>query len=502
MPSVAGYMLGPHISRGPQHIFSSTVSSNYPQDYWNPSGFKTDNFTFVCTWLYEVIPENISMCLIPANRSTGTGVSKTVGVQKFSMNPVEQNPNYSQFVDYYCIVNFTELGYSNNELGEFHHYYEAYYDNGNKTYIYDIELDSEEYFYNTSHCDIKAPFVGTDKAQILDYNFAGINTPLVPIHKGNWWNSKVIGIISETLIRFEVIYLDPIGNTPLEGYPRLILTNMETEEELVPLIMSEELSTQFSREFGEDVYSYTCILSGFNLPPGAWTFRFEAKDSNEVLTNVLYGEEKIWVMGSGMEILSGLSFTTVTAGIVPLIGYIAAIPWVNPNPVVTGIIAITTTLFSIGQLLLDFLSLASTKNTGALLGLFIGSLFSSLSILNAYKMKITRYAKFFGAFLYFGLIADIILVNLPLQLIFPEIPWEVSSTVINFIFLPLEIFLMLGTSIVCSAMMGSIPGSTGIGHIIIKGCMRILGAFQAILALMCIFSFIYQTQFNFLFQSI
>ena len=502
MPNNAGYMLGPHISPGPQHMFSATVSNNYPDEYSNPSGFKTDNFTFLSTWLYEVVPDNVYMCLIPANKSTGIGVSKTVGIQKFSMNPIDQNANYSDFVDYYCIVNFSQLGYADYELGEFHHYYEAHYDNGNKTYIYDSESLSEDDFYNVSYCDIKAPYVGADKAQILDYSFIGTNSPLIPINRGEWWTSRAIGMISESFTRFEVIYMDPSGNPPLEGYPRLIFTNFVTGEELEPFILSEKLSTQFSREFGDDVYSYSCVISGLDLSPGAWEFRFETKDSNGVLADILYGDEKVWMMGSGMEILSGFSLTTLTAATIPIISFIIAIPWADKNPIVTGALSITSTIYSIIMLLTSFFTLANAKNTGALLGLGLGCLFSGLAILNAYKMSITKFAEFFGTFLLFGIMADVILTHLPLQLLFPEIPWEVASTVLNFIYLPVEFFLMIGSSIVCSFMMkNGLSGGKDPGSQVLKGCMRVLGVFQCIVFLMSIFAFIHLTQLDSLLQT-
>jgi len=148
--------------------------------------------------------------------------------------------------------------------------------------------------------------------------------------------------------------------------------------------MTEKVIKALRDKFGENVYSYSCIISGIDLPPGAWTFRFEAKDSYGISTNVLYGSEKIWMIGSGMEIMSGFSLTTLTAGTIPLIGFITAIP-MTKHQWIASAIAIGTTLYSVVQLMLASISFCESKNAGALLGFSIGLAFSCLAIMNAYK---------------------------------------------------------------------------------------------------------------------
>ncbi len=222
-----GYMLGPRIFSS-QYMLLEYVSTNYPdEEYSRPSGFINDNFTFVSTWWSEIIPDNVYMYLIPANITTGIGVSNTVGIREFEMSPVEQSPDYSSFVDYYVTINFTELGYDDNEIGRFNHYYGAVYDNGNKTYLYNVDIDNEEYF-DDIYVDFRNPYVGTTEAQILDYHFGGANfltSVLFGLGRrdntltGNWI------LFSEMQLRFEVIYMESSGHPRLENFPQLIFTN-------------------------------------------------------------------------------------------------------------------------------------------------------------------------------------------------------------------------------------------------------------------------------------
>jgi len=275
-----GYKLGPDVFTS-QYLLTEHVSRNYPDEYSSSSGFIDEDFTFVTTWSSEMIPDNVYMYLIPAQRSVGTGVSKTVGIQKFPMSTVDLSPDYSDYVDYYVTINFSQLGYTEAEIGKFSHYYEAIYYNGNKTYLYDAELDSES-FYDLTYTDFNTPYVGTSGAQLLDSQFENLNfISDYSLHiQDNVGKKELFTVISEYQMRFEVIYTDPLGLPP-SYYPHLIFKNVATGEELVPFVLSEESQTEFSLAYGEDVSSYSTIIEGFELPPGLWVYRFEAKDNRD-----------------------------------------------------------------------------------------------------------------------------------------------------------------------------------------------------------------------------
>jgi len=495
MPN-SGYKLGPYIYSC-QYIIAEHVSTNYPDEYSRPSGFSTDNFTFVSIWSSEIVPDNMYMCLIPANITTGTGVSKTVGIQKFSMSPVDQSPDYSDYVDYYCTINFTELGYNEEELGRFNHYYEAVYDNGNKTYLYDAE--GEDYF-DISYCDFRTPYVGTTGAQLIDYHFEGTNflSSLLLGHENRDSTLPINRIlISEMQVRFEVIFMDPSGEPPLENYPQLIFTNIGTGEELFPYVLWEPISTQFSMEHGFEVSSYSCVVDVIDLPPGVWKFKFEAKDSEGLPVDTLYGAEKLWVWGSAMEIMSGFSLTTLTSGTIPLISYITALPlgkggtWAS---VAASILAIGGTVYAIYQMGTSWWNFVQSGNAGALLGLCLGTLFACLATSNAFASSFGKITEYFGNILLFLFTVESVVSLLPMLLGFWDVPWDIASVVLNFIYLPIEFFLLITTSIAAGLAMQSFGKEKSASNKVIKACMKMMLMFQALISIASFFSWVTITQ--------
>lgn len=108
------YLVGPDTSNGSSYLMSSRVS-NSNSSYYNPGGWSNDIFYFFVDW-WDVsnglAPSNVSLCLIPANITHNTGISKRYGIKKFAMQPVLESPNYTKSVEYYTTVNFSALGYN------------------------------------------------------------------------------------------------------------------------------------------------------------------------------------------------------------------------------------------------------------------------------------------------------------------------------------------------------------------------------------------------------
>ncbi|MFX0009430.1 MAG: hypothetical protein ACFE9R_03875, partial [Candidatus Hermodarchaeota archaeon] len=128
--SVDSYFIGPFTANSSDDIAflfdSDLINSN--KTYYSPEGWINDEFTFSIKY-WDIVngsaPLNVSLCLVPANKTISTGISKTTGVQKFSMQPIVSSPNYTSYVEFSKVINFTDLGYANYEIGTFYHYFEA-----------------------------------------------------------------------------------------------------------------------------------------------------------------------------------------------------------------------------------------------------------------------------------------------------------------------------------------------------------------------------------------
>ena len=131
------YFIGPDTSDSSQYLMMSKVSNSITVPYYRPEGWITDEFYFTVDW-FDIVdntePINVSVVIVPAQTSSGTGVSNTYGVKKFLMQPTESTPDYSDSVEYYTTVNFTQLGYTESEIGVFHYYFEAFTDSYESTY--------------------------------------------------------------------------------------------------------------------------------------------------------------------------------------------------------------------------------------------------------------------------------------------------------------------------------------------------------------------------------
>ena len=211
--------------------------------------------------------------------------------------------------------------------------------------------------------------------------------------------------------------------------------------------------------------------------------------------NVLEGGMSLWVIGSGMEIINGFSLITLTSGTIPLISYIAAIP-MSSNGIAASILSIAGTVYAMVQLGISWYSFMVSQNAGALLGLCLGTFFSVMATANAFKMSFTKFAGFFAKVLLIGGLVESALAILP----FVEIPWDISSIIFNFIYLPIEFFLMMGSSVVAGIAMKSLTKTTNIGSKVIKGSMKALMLFQALVSLASLLSWASMTQALYLYS--
>ncbi len=373
-----GYLLGPLTCLNIPAIYYSRITCDSDNDFI--AGFKNETFTFKVGWLCDIIPESVKLCLIPATITEGVNVSNTVGVKKFTMNTVEQSPNFSKLVEYDCTVNFDDLGYQDSELGWFYHYFEAEFSDGNKSYLHDTSANqsADAYLFDTIDVDLKGPYVVTEGPQLLVYTFYDANDIMDALFDNSKGKDTYL-VVSEMEFVFEVVYDDPYGGEPLDDYPRLIFENVITSEESEPFTMTER-KTSLSEEYGAK--SYVCKVKGSDLASGMWRAKFEAKDKYGISASCLTGTEKFWVIGSGLDMFYGFSSTVQTAGIIPLIGFTTSIGFITAEPKIAMVIAIGMLIMGLASSIMSIVDYYSSDNTGGLLGFSVAMLFSFFSILH------------------------------------------------------------------------------------------------------------------------
>ena len=221
------YFIGPFTSDYDKSafLFGPRVA-NTNSTYNRPEGWITDEFFFHIYWwdlINSSAPLNISLCLAPAVVLEGEGISKNKGIQKFEMQPVDSTPNYTLFVEYYTVINFTDLGYTDSDVGMFYHYFEA------------VTIDSNMVYYvgynNNSECLLAGPSVrpkGEPVVDIVTYSSSGSNV----VH-------------DDAYLYFELTFSDYSGLGPSDT-PKVILNNSknEIEYEMIPYYKSVDNTTR------------------------------------------------------------------------------------------------------------------------------------------------------------------------------------------------------------------------------------------------------------------
>lgn len=363
-----GYLIGPAVFEDLDDEQIIGLINNYEIS----PRFKSEDFHFQVSWATDSLPGNVYLCLIPAVKDTsGTGISRTSGVQKYPMTIV-QNPIVFDN-EYECTLNFTQLNYLDSELGQFTHYYEAVLSDGTKNYLYDISFDEEE---NVITADFKSPLVITEEAQLVDYNYysavPSINLFDVEDSPQTGLRTKNVELVArESGFYFEVVFVDPNDN----GFPdaRVIFENVVTEEEL-EFDMDYVWGTPLSAKYGEDAVSCMFYISGADLNPGLWRFRFEAKDGLGITTNTICSDVKLWSIGSLGNMDASFTNTINLVTSIPMALFMLAGLTGNSYPHLATALAFIAGGFTLVSLITLGTLAVMDQDPGSLLG-YAGALF-------------------------------------------------------------------------------------------------------------------------------
>ncbi len=486
-----GYYLGPDMSIGPQFIFASAVSSISDDPYFS-SGFLNDTFVFRAWWGCNETPSNISLCLITANKSLGTGLSNTYGIKKILMSPSVQNPNYSLPVEYNCSINFQNSNYTNSEIGWFSHYFEVFFSDGNVSYYYDIsgqitedgEVDLDSEFINQ---DIRGPFVTLYGPQLLDYNFR-ISPSIVP-----QLLKHATSVESESKIELEVVLLDPSG-FPNSLFPLLIFEDIYGDREIT-LEPSNFWHTPLSQKYGENAVSCVYSLYGYDLGPGLWSFRFEAEGTQENYT--LYGNEKIWMTGSLISFWDSFLLTISSGGYIPLGLFTMAIPTMKSAPYVT--VALSCVAVLSGLIFSCVLQQQYCKNgdIGGLLGQSVALLLISFTTAcslahtkSGSKLQLHKIFDIWYKYLAYISIIRIFLGAFPLDLGGFDL-----MLLQDILYLPLEVISMFFLGNIAKLLFSSIDlGMNDVGSVALQACSLIYTLGTMLLSMVGFIMFFIKTQ--------
>ncbi|MFX1426074.1 MAG: hypothetical protein ACFFBE_06445, partial [Promethearchaeota archaeon] len=298
-----GYILGPKMPSPETGLLcTSLVSINLERGYTN-AGCKYDTFIFKLSCEHIIFKE-ILLCLIPAVKKVGKGISNNFGIRKFPLKRIQHKLNHKGSWKYQCSINFEDLGYLDSELGWFSHFYEGILNDGSRDYLYTEKLfysEHENFKFSEKiiGIDLHKPFVASNKPQLIDYILEASDHSIYSYNFYSNDSSELLNsplktryvIESDIFLKFEVLYSDPSKNAPLEGYPRVIFKNLDNEKEFGYIMLPNDVVSIFSQRYSEIFQSYICIIDGNEFSEGTWQFYFEAKDSDGILLNKLNGKE-------------------------------------------------------------------------------------------------------------------------------------------------------------------------------------------------------------------
>jgi hypothetical protein len=349
---VEGYFIGPETSDAPNFLLSPRVT-NSEDDYYNNEGWADDEFNFYVYWwdmLNSTVPVNVTLCLVPANRSEGIGHSKTHGIQKFLMSPIDQTPNYTNPVEYYYSVNFTDLGYQDNEIGNFNHYFEAVSEEGGiVNYLgYDIN--------GTTH--LEGPIVRS------------ITNPVCSLEVYQSDGDNQILVQSDSTITYLIEYSDPNGvNTSVS--PKVVF-NTDEENFEYDMVMRENSSDG-------RVVSYSLTIRGSDLESGAYEPSVELPDGWQGLPYSERQKLRVLYFFNLVEDATLYAMSSMlTLGIIPVLLFIGTSIFAlisRPDYYFISSIVVQTAIISL------VIGFTANINTGGLLGLSLGSLLLYLALI-------------------------------------------------------------------------------------------------------------------------
>lgn len=287
------YFVGPDTCGDSHFLWGSRVSISNGS-YYNAEGWADDDFYFFVDWWDPVnysAPTEVNLCLIPANINIGTGLSKNIGIRKFSMQTTVSSPNYTDPVEYYTILNFSELGYADYDIGHFYHYYEA---KTSETSILN-SLDHNE-FEPCHYSDPLVKSIGNPVIQISSYTSSGSSS----------------FITSETEIEYYLIYSDH-GSTPPSTTPEI---SFSCDGDIKSYNM-----THYYTSFDNSTYYYYFSATGDSLGSGKTVVDFNFEDLSEEVILLSSEEEYIkefFVINFLTSALNNVITATSLFGTVPI----------------------------------------------------------------------------------------------------------------------------------------------------------------------------------------
>ncbi len=376
------YFVGPDTSEGPTYLMGHRVTSDDTNDYSNLNGWITDDFRFYVTWWNTVdgnAPVEINLCLVPSQISIGTGVSKTVGIQKFEMSEVESSPDYDDPVEYYVDINFDNLNYDDDTIGAFKYYFEAESSTGE--IISTLSSDDEDPDHLTH---FEGPYVKSVSQDTLNF---GVNS-YCTYGEGS--------IISRDVEVVYIVEVSDYSNYGLSSKPVIIFSQGETTEEFDMLhyrsstdgktknyyfkVDCKTLSTgtwqvDFEFEYDEDPYS---IDSGILLVSD-YIKEFTIEDSAFYDYADIFRNIGFFVTGT---LTLGLFVATI-------ISSMASKAHADTIAIVGSIISLVSVILSIA---LTIGGLVATGNKGGLIG-FAMSLLINFILVGL--MELTSFSKFY-----------------------------------------------------------------------------------------------------------
>ncbi len=339
------YLIGPDTSQSPKFLGSGRITTSNAS-YYDPEGWKSDEFTFYVNW-WDMVngtsPSNVSLCLIPAQIEEGSGVSNNKGIKKFLMSPVSGTPNYTNPVEFSVSVNFTTLGYANSDIGTFYHYYEAKTSNG--TSVFGLSHDG----FNVSY--VEGPIVRPIDEYSIELEISSSNT-------------ESSFMTSDSYTHYYIKLYDYQAHG-FSDTPKIVFTDSENEETCFEMASFENSSDGKIQE-----YYYT--LKGEQLKAGSYSVDLNLEyDSEEV---ILYPQEaeklrSIYVFTLLQDMIQQLDTTIVRLGHIPTISLaaISTLALMSKKDWFLASSIVVSTYFIVDSLRTMF-TLIDNGETGQLLG--------------------------------------------------------------------------------------------------------------------------------------
>jgi len=364
-----GYLTGPMTCNETHYLWDARVTRS--EYYFDDDGWANNNFNFLVSWWEPVNytePTSVNLCLIPANISLGLGVNRTTGIQKFEMEPVESEPDYSGLVQYKKILNFSNIGYPESELGYFYYYFEAI-NNENKI---SLALDYDE----TGPCHKKL-LVKTSSSPVLEISSKKIGS-----------SANAPDVLSDgSLLELKAIYTDSDTNRP--DNLTVTLTNKNSQEEI-----TYNMTNYYNSDDGETSYYYLAMRES-DIPCGSWFISVEALGVQDQVsmysTDISLENFVITVLGDTLSGMDELNTMLNIFGVIPMIAHIISLMLIlagslSPDPHSKGltlagnILAVVTTSVLLTAAIIKFVVLIQNldQNLPRLIGFAIGCMFISV----------------------------------------------------------------------------------------------------------------------------